>query len=196
MGTNLDRTMARVGRLTGTAFLVLVAAVAAACSEPATPPVASSNPMADSAEQVMYGVTARLASMGVNKGSLTADSAFFFEEGTRMELFGVHVTFYDALGQPNGNLTSRRGTYHTTRGEMVAREDVVVVNAEGRRLTTPELRYEEHNNQIASDSAFVVTSPSGERLEGIGFTSDPNLDVVRIRQATSGTAGTVEVPDR
>lgn len=179
------------------AFLVAVVfpVVAAACSEPGGPPIASTNPLADSAEQVMYGVRATLRSMGVNKGALRADSAFFFEEGTRMELFGLHVTFFDPVGAPNGELTSERGTYHTVRGEMEAREDVVVTNREGRRLTTPQLSYMDATNQISSDSAFVVTTPDGERLQGIGFTSDPDLEVVRIRQATSGSAGAVQVPN-
>lgn len=186
----------RLARLYGLAAVLLVAAAAGACGEPGGPPITESNPLADSAEQVLYGVTAPLTAMGVNKGSLRSDSAFFFEDGTRMELFGVHVTFYDQLGRQDGELTSRRATYHTTRGVMEAREDVVVTNEEGRRLTTPQLRYLANEDQVSSDSAFVVTSPDGERLEGIGFTSDPNLEVVRIRQATSGTAGTVQVPDR
>jgi len=152
--------------------------------------------MADSAEQVMYGVRATLRSMGVNRGSLTADSAFFFEEGTRMELFGLSTTFFDAVGASSGELTSERGTYSTRYGQMVARENVIVTNSDGRRLTTPELMYQEATDQITSDSSFVVTSPDGGRLQGIGFTSDPNLEVVRIHRATSGTAGTVEVPER
>jgi LPS export ABC transporter protein LptC len=176
--------------------LVAVSAAAAACSEPGGPPVTESNPMADSAEQIMYGVRATLRSMGVNRGSLRADSAFFFEEGTRMELFGVQTTFFNQLGASSGELTSRRGTYNTRNGEMEAREDVVVTNTDGRRLTTPHLRYQEGTNQVMSDSAFVVTSPDGERLEGIGFTSDPNLEVIRVHRASSGTAGAVQVPDR
>jgi len=183
-------------RVFGITVTLSAAGVLAACSEPGGPPVAESNPLADSAEQVMYGVRATLQSMGVNKGSLMADSAFFFEEGTRMELFGVRTRFFDAVGAPSGELTSRRGTYQSRTGIMEAREDVVVTNRDGRRLTTPELRYVEANDQITSDSSFVVTSPDGERLEGIGFTSDPNLEVVRIRQASRGSAGSVEVPDR
>src|SRR5690606_17354231 len=117
----------RVGRgmrMPLVAVLVLVSGAAAACSEPGGPPVAESNPLADSAEQVMYGVRATLQSMGVNKGSLMADSAFFFEEGTRMELFGVRTRFFDAVGAPSGELTSRRGTYQSRTGIMEAREDV------------------------------------------------------------------------
>ena len=113
-----------------------------------------------------------------------------------MELFGLSTTFFDAVGASSGELTSERGTYSTRFGQMVARENVIVTNSDGRRLTTEELMYQEATDQITSDSSFVVTSPDGGRLQGIGFTSDPNLEVVRIHRATSGTAGTVEVPER
>lgn len=184
------------GGLAAAGIGLLVASAVAACGEPGGPPVTQSNPLADSAEQVMYGVNAALHAMGVNKGSLQSDSAFFFESGTRMELFGVRVTFFDAIGTPTGELTSERGSYRPTRRTMTARHNVVVTNEEGRRLVTEELHFEEAMNQISSDSAFVVTTPGGERLEGIGFTSDPHLSVVRITQATSGSAGAVAVPDR
>lgn len=182
-------------RLAATALGLLAAGAVAACSEPGGPPV-SQNPLADSAEQVMFGVTAALHAAGVNKGSLRSDSAFFFESGTRMELFGVHITFFDAVGTPSGNLTAERGTYRPSRRSMTARQNVVVTNVEGRRLETPELHFDEAINQISSDSTFVVSTPGGERLEGIGFTSDPHLNVVRITRATSGSAGAVSVPDR
>ena len=42
---------------------------------------------------------------------------------------------------------------------MVARDSVIVVTEEGRRLVTPELKYDQALNQISSDSAFVLTEP-------------------------------------
>ena len=76
---------------------------------------------------------------------------------------------------------------------MIARGDVVVTTEEGRRLTTPELRYDQASNEISSDSSFVLTEP-GRRLEGIGFRSDPNMQNVQILKTRSGSTGVVTLP--
>ena len=84
-------------------------------------------------------------------------------------------------------LTSKRGTYNSRTTNMVARKNVVVVSEDGRRLTTPELIYNQQLNQISSDSAFVMTEPN-RRLEGIGFRSDPNMKNIQILKGASGMA--------
>ena len=61
---------------------------------------------------------------------------------------------------------------------MIARDSVVVVTEEGRRLVSPELKYDQAANQISSDSAFVLTEPD-RASTGIGFSSDPNMQNVR-----------------
>jgi hypothetical protein len=76
---------------------------------------------------------------------------------------------------------------------MVARKNVVVVTEEGRRLATSELKYDQAQNQISSDSAFVLTEP-GRRLEGVGFRSDPNMQNVRILKTKRGSTGMVTLP--
>jgi hypothetical protein len=76
---------------------------------------------------------------------------------------------------------------------MVARDSVIVVTEEGRRLVTPELKYDQSLNQISSDSAFVLTEP-GRSVAGIGFRSDPNMQNVRILKTKSGTTGAVTLP--
>ncbi len=179
------------------ASLTLVAIVAGACEQPQGPPVVSNNPLADSAEQIMYGLRATLRNMGVNRGNLISDSAFIFDNQTRYELFSVETDFFnEQTGAPTGKLTSLRGTYSTLYNTMTARGDVVVVSTDGKRLTTPELHFSETENMLRSDSAFVMTLPDGRRVEGVGFTSDPNLNVVNIVSLRSGTGGAVQVPDR
>jgi hypothetical protein len=78
---------------------------------------------------------------------------------------------------------------------MEARGNVVVVSEDGRRLTTPQLRYDQARNEISSDSAFVLTEP-GRRVEGVGFVSDPNMKNIRIAKTTSGSTGRVTIPNQ
>jgi LPS export ABC transporter protein LptC len=180
---------------------VLVAACVAAAAlgassckrEGAEPTVGAAPSPADSADQTLYHVRTLLTDAGLMRAELLADTAYAFEEATRFEMRGVTTTFFTKVGARDAVLTSRQGTYNTRLGNMEARGNVVVVSEDGRRLTTPQLRYDQSKNEIASDSAFVATDPQ-RRLEGIGFRSDPNMINVRCLNACRGSAGTVNVP--
>ena len=158
-----------------------------ACNEKKALPAVGGSALADSADQVMFGLKLGLTSEGVSRARLNADTAYFFEENTRAELANVETTFFTTAGQRDAVLTSRRGTYNSRMATMVARQNVVVVSEDGRRLETPELIYSQARNEILSDSAFVLTEPN-RRLEGIGFRSDPNMNNIRILKGFSGIA--------
>lgn len=169
------------------AVVVWCCCAMAACAEKKALPTARGSALADSADQVMYGVRTTLTSGGVSRAQLHADTAYFFDENTRAELENVQTTFFTTTGVRDAVLTSRRGTYNTRLATMVARKNVVVVSEDGRRLETPELIYNQGKNEISSDSAFVLTEPN-RRLEGIGFRSDPNMNNIQILKGFSGIA--------
>lgn len=176
------------------ALLITTAIVATSCtSDSKRPPVSGRATLADSADQVMYGAKFNLTDQGVLHAQLLADTAYFFDDNTRVELLHVNSTFFTSVGVKNAVLTSHRGTYHTVSGLMEAFGDVAVNSEDGRRLQTPQLKYDQGRNEISSDSAFVLTEPS-RRLEGIGFRSDPNLQNIHILKMLSGTAGAVTIP--
>lgn len=171
--------------------ILFIALVVVACSEKKTLPTArAGSPLADSADQVMFGAKWNLTDKGLHRARLNADTAYFFEDNTRVELENVRTIFYNSAGAQDAVLTSRRGTYNTRLGRMVARKNVVVVSEDGRRLTTSELIYSQPTNEISSDSAFVLTEPN-RRLEGVGFRSDPNMNNIRILKGASGVARNV-----
>ncbi len=174
------------------ALVVAVAGIAACENNTATPVIARPS-LADSADQVMYGTQFNLTDKGLSRAELLADTAYFFDDNTRIELRTIEVTFFTASGARDAYLTANRGTYQTRGGIMVARGDVVIITEEGRRLETPELRYDQTMNEISSDSPFVLTEP-GRRLEGIGFRSDPNMQNVQILRTRSGSTGAVTLP--
>jgi len=160
---------------------------ALACTQKKQPPVATHSPLADSADQVMYGARFWLSDEGLARAHMTADTAYFFDDNTRIELEKVNTTFYTSSGAKDAVLTSHRGTYNSRTSNMIARQNVVVVSEDGRRLTTPELIYNQQRNEISSDSAFVMTE-TDRRLEGIGFRSDPNMKNIQILKNASGFA--------
>jgi LPS export ABC transporter protein LptC len=171
-----------------------LAALAAGCGSEKTAPGVGVGPLAaDSADQIMYGTTFTLTDNGIARADLTADTALFFDDNTRVELTPVRTVFYTSLGVKNAVLTARHGTYFTQSGTMTARGSVDVVSEDGRRLQSPELKYDQARNEISSDSAFVLTEPD-RRLEGVGFRSDPNMQNMRVLKVLSGTGGTVTIP--
>jgi LPS export ABC transporter protein LptC len=167
----------------------------AACQDRNVPTIVSeSNIMVDSADQVMFNTRTILTDRGLLRAQLRADTAFFFDDGNRVELRQLHLTFYTNEGAPNAVLTSREGTYEVRTGQTEARGNVVVISeAQNRRLTTEQLRYDENKDLVSSDSAFVLTEPT-RQLSGIGFTSDPNLKNIKINKVTPGTRGTFTLP--
>jgi len=166
---------------------LLATSVSLACTNKKQPPVEAHSPLADSADQVMYPARFNLTDQGLQRAHVEADTAYFFDDNNRMELQGVHATFYTVTGAKDAVLTSRHGTTNTRTNNMIARKDVIVVSEDGRRLTTPELIYNQQKNEISSDSAFVMTEPN-RRLEGVGFRSDPNMKNIQILSGAKGVA--------
>jgi LPS export ABC transporter protein LptC len=183
--------MRQVGFIAGA--MMFAAGVVVGCDNKSEPPVVGHGNRADSADQVMFKARFNLTDNGLSRAELTADSALFFDDNTRVELRNVAATFFTITGARDAYLTSKRGTYMNRLGNMMARDSVIVVTEEGRRLETPELKYDQSLNQISSDSAFVLTEP-GRRLAGVGFRSDPNMQNVQILKTKSGTTGSVALP--
>ena len=169
--------------------LIAIAAVAG-CNSKKQPPVSGHSVLADSADQVMWGAKFNLTDRGLQRAELFADTAFFFNDNTRVELAHVTTTFFTTAGAKSAVLTSRAGTYTSRNGGMVARKDVLVVSEDGRRLTTEELAYDQMKNEISSDSAFVLDEP-GRQLKGVGFRSYPGLNNIRVLKGASGFANQV-----
>jgi LPS export ABC transporter protein LptC len=155
-------------------------------------PVAARSTIPDSADQVINGLRALLNDQGVSKGLLLSDTAYSYEDGTRLELHRVNLTFFTPQGVRDGVLTSRSGTYNKRLSTLEARGDVIVKRDDGRTLTSQRLVYDRARNQIFTDSAFTLVEPS-RQLTGIGFESDPKLTLFRCLRACKGVAP-VQIP--
>lgn len=155
---------------------------------------AQTSTMPDSADQMGLGVRHVLTNKGVSNGELLADTAFFYEDGTRLEMKRVHLTFHTAQGVKDGVLTSKTGTYNSRLQRLETRGDVVVTREDGKRFTSQQLVFDQVRNQFYSDSAFVLNEPKREH-SGIGFESDPKLNNFRCLRACKVIA-TVQVPTR
>lgn len=157
-----------------------------ACKKEAPQIAIVRSPLADSADQVLSGVEFTLTDGGIQHGKLNADSAFMFENSTRIELRHVRTNFFTKTGDSTGTLTSREGTYLKSQGGLEARDSVVVLSTDGRRkLTTPQLRYDERTNLITTDSAYTLTQDS-QVSRGVGFATDPEITRFECKASCSG----------
>ena len=177
--------------------MVLVAcwALLSACQEPKAPPIAKAGVLPDSAQQMLFGVDFFLTDAGVRRAKLHADTALLYNENTRAELKHVKSDFYTTTGERNATLTAEEGTYQVRVQGMEARRNVVVVSTDGRKLVTPQLKFDQARNEISSDSAFTLTKPDGV-VKGIGFVSDPAMDHIHILRAMKIYGQSVKIPKR
>ncbi|HWO87659.1 MAG TPA: LPS export ABC transporter periplasmic protein LptC [Gemmatimonadales bacterium] len=180
-----------VGQIAGRA-LVAAFVLVPACGGDRPDPVAQVQQLADSADQVMIGLTIQITSQGVRQAYLEADTAFVYETRGFTELKTVRITFYTTNGVQTSVLTSREGTYHMRTGAMEARGDVVVVRTDGARLTTSVLRFDQQRNEVSTDQPFVYDG-ADRHIEGEGFTSDPSFSNIVTRRPR-GAAGRFTLP--
>lgn len=150
---------------------------------------------ADTADQVLIGMSHYVTEAGVLRARVRADTAYLYSSQSSAqlaELRGVHITFYDVNGNETSTLTAREGTYHWRTGDMEGHGNVVAVGSDGRTLRTEVMRFSQQKNQVSSERPFVFDAP-GRHMEGVGFTSDPSFrDVVATQ--LKGTGGQVTLP--
>jgi LPS export ABC transporter protein LptC len=179
--------------MNGCVFVLLgIGAAMLACRDGSRPMTTTA--LADSADQVLIGMSHYVTSAGVPRARVRADTAYFFSPTQRAELRNVHITFYKAEGGESSSLTSREGTYNWRSGDMEARGNVAVVTTDGRTLRTEALHYSETKNQVTSEVPFVFDAPD-RHVSGEGFVSDPDFRDVVARHPT-GTGGKFTLPNQ
>lgn len=178
------------------ALVSAVLAVSACNSDQAKKVAPGKATLADSADQVIFGARTLITDGGLKRAEIRSDSAFFFDENTRVEMTGfVHGSFFNSQGAQDAILAARRGMYNTRTGTLEARGDVVITSLDGRRLATPFVRFDQRLNKISSDSAFVMTEP-GREVKGTGFVSDPDMNNIVVLHLKQGKTGAVALPDK
>jgi LPS export ABC transporter protein LptC len=169
-------------------FAVAVVCLAlVACRKATKPPVVGEAAMADTADQILFDVRSPITHSGVKRGEMYADTIYVYRDQTLFVMRRVKANFNSELGAPNGNLKGDRGTYDLRTQVLEGYGNVVVTSTRGERLTSNHLRYNQALNEISSDSAYTLVR-NNETQRGIGFRSDPNLNVFRCLRSCGGSA--------
>ncbi len=175
------------------AYAVLAAGIAAmgGCrNKGSAPPVATRATLADSAEQVLINTHSILTDRGVQRGEMFADTVFVFEDNTRFEMRKVRVTFNTVTGTKDGVMSADRGRYSVGQQTLEGFGNVVIVSNDGKRLSSPQLKYMQGLNEVSSDTSFTLVRP-GQTVAGVGFRSDPQLTHFNIKKGAKGSGSFV-----
>ena len=172
-------------RVAVAALAVGIVGVVGCKKKGSAPPVAAKATLADSAEQVLFNTHSLLTDNGVQRGEMFADTVFVFDDNTRFEMRKVRVTFNTVTGAKDGVMSANRGRYSLRQQELEGFGNVIIVTNDGKRLTSPQLKYMQGLNEVSSDTSFTLVKP-GETLSGIGLRADPQLTHVRVLRNFGG----------
>jgi LPS export ABC transporter protein LptC len=175
-------------------FAAVAVIALAACKDTKQPPVVSGPTIADSADQIFLGMRSILSTNGIQRGEVTADTAYVLEDQTKFDLRNAHVNFTTESGAPQGTMDAKRGVYSTRAQTLEGWGDVVVKLVDGRTLKSPHVTYNQLTHMIASDTSYTITGSQGTQY-GIGFTSNQTFTTFRCMKACGGN-GSVLLPER
>jgi len=159
----------------------------------ASRPTATISP-ADSADQMLIGMSHYVTADGVQRARVRADTAYLYSNSQSAMLEAVHITFFSMAGAQTSTLTAKGGTYYWRTGDMEARGNVVVVTTDGRTLRTEAMHYSEVRNEVTSDGRFTFDGPQ-RHIEGEGFVSDPDFKNV-VAKHPRGSGGQFTLPNQ
>ena len=162
----------RATKLVAVPFAMSIATLGA-CKDTKQPPVGVASP-ADTAEQVGFNVRTLLTGNGIQRGELQADTMYVYNDQTKFDFRNARVKFNTETGAPNGTMRADRGIYDQRTQILEGFGNVVVNTLDGKKLTSPHLKFNQVTNEISSDTTFRMTA--GNRTQsGVGFKTDPNL---------------------
>jgi LPS export ABC transporter protein LptC len=90
---------------------------------------------------------------------------------------GIHVWLYEKTGELRAEITANWAKRDLTTNLYEARSNVVVTNAEGRKMETEQLFWDTKKENIYSEKHTKITSPDGTVATGNTFTSNQDFSV-------------------
>lgn len=103
---------------------------------------------------------------------------------------GMELFVYNDLGDVESVLTANYGKMNDGSTEMLAKDDVIVINESGEQLNTEELIWDQEAAKIRSEGFVKITTPT-EIIYGNGFEANDNFTEYTIFNIT----GTVQIED-
>ena len=88
---------------------------------------------------------------------------------------GVDVEFFDQYAQPQAWMRANYAKRKQREKTVIARDSVVLRNAEGESLHTYELTWNESANSLSTDHFVMITRPPADTIYSRGFESNQDF---------------------
>ena len=113
---------------------------------------------------------------GKVKVRLVASTIERFQDIQPSLIFSDHleVFFYNDSSQLQSRLITDYASIDEEKNIMLAQNNVILISAEGKKLETDELLWDENKNKIYTDKKVKITT-GNEVIYGEGFTSTPDF---------------------
>ena len=96
---------------------------------------------------------------------------------------GFTIIFYDSLQREEAKLSANNGKYFEKEQKLFAWGKVELINADGDKIETEELHYNQDSAKISTDKFVTITTQSGV-LYGKGMVSNDSFTKYHILQTT------------
>ena len=97
---------------------------------------------------------------------------------------GIEVLFYEGEDKMIGEISAKFARYTESKGLWEVRENVVAINAEGEKLETELLFWDENKDLIYTDN-YVRITQKDQIIMGNGLESDTKFDTWKIKNVTA-----------
>lgn len=139
-------------------------------------------------EEIGKNVEVHVSNDGIMRMKITATETIHHSEGKNYTEFpkGIKAYSYNPAGDIESSLTARYALLNEVSGEiegMLAKNDVVVVNAKGEKLNTEELLWSQ-KKKLISTPGFVKITTSEQIIYGRGLDAKEDFSSYTIRQVT------------
>jgi len=94
---------------------------------------------------------------------------------------GVKIEIYDSTGSISTTMTCKYALKKTDKNIIEGRYNVILINAQGEKLETEYLVYDEKKDQLFTDQ-FVTISTKNEKIRGNGLVSNSSFTKYKITQ--------------
>jgi LPS export ABC transporter protein LptC len=138
-------------------------------------------------EQHFYDYRLIESREGVKQWLLRSDEMYKFADEQFVHLVDLEMEFYRD-GAYYSTLVADSGRAQTVTKDLFAWGNVVVETADGRRLETQELHYDNARNLIHND-VFDRLTRGEDVVTGIGLEATPDLEYIEIKQRVQAEVG-------
>lgn len=176
--------MQRFFRFLWNLVIVFVVGLMAGCENDLSKVNTISSKLFEVSVETSRGITITYSDSARVKAVMTSPLLLSYQTEEPYDLMpeGLHVEFYNDSLEVESTLTSKYGRRDLKAKTMEVRDSVVVVSADGRKLETERLVWEEDGDRIYSDRFVKITDAEGYVTQGIGLETNSSFQPYKILQ--------------